>query len=172
MCKDFVLLAGCASFHIVRDPFLHLGPPIFLLCFPEGFILSWMSCCGVVMHEHHDPPFYFEYWWYDDFSFRGDNGRCCYEFVFGEYCDTFIVGFPLVSARWSRKCIWGCIGFSWHVEDFVVVLLEVSMPSGCSSVEVLWGFPVLEVRMVGHDGEGEFGPSQVRSPVGERFYHG
>ena len=27
------------------------------------------------------------------------------------------------------------------------------MPSGCSSIEILWGFPVLQVCVVGHDGE-------------------
>ena len=33
------------------------------------------------------------------------------------------------------------------------------VPSGCSSVKVLWGFPVLQIRVVCHDGERKFCPS-------------
>jgi hypothetical protein len=41
------------------------------------------------------------------------------------------------------------------------------MPLGCSSIEVLWCLPVLEVHMIREDDEGELGPSQVVSPVGQ-----
>src|SRR5229473_5207486 len=46
------------------------------------------------------------------------------------------------------------------------------MPAGHSSVEVLWGFPILEVCVVGDDNERMFGPTQVVSPVGEGLHHG
>ena len=46
------------------------------------------------------------------------------------------------------------------------------MPSGRASVQVPWGLPVLEVCMVGEDGERVFGPTQIVSPVGEGFHHG
>jgi hypothetical protein len=50
--------------------------------------------------------------------------------------------------------------------DDKVVFLQVRMPSGCTPVEVLWGFPILEVRVVGEDDKGEFRPSQIVLPVG------
>ena len=46
------------------------------------------------------------------------------------------------------------------------------MPAGSSLVEVSWGFPVLQVSVVGEDGKGMLGPSQVVSPMGEHFHHG
>ncbi len=46
------------------------------------------------------------------------------------------------------------------------------MPAGGSSVEVSWGFPILQVSMVGEDGKEMLGPSQVVPPMGERFHHG
>ncbi len=45
------------------------------------------------------------------------------------------------------------------------------MPAGSLSVKVPRGFPVLQVSMVGKDGEGVFGPSQVVPPMGKHFYH-
>src|SRR5258707_10072131 len=46
------------------------------------------------------------------------------------------------------------------------------MPASRASVEVSWGFPILEVCMVGDDSEGVFSPTQVVSPMGEGFHHG
>ena len=144
MGEDFVLLASSASLYVVSNPFLHLRPPVFFLRFPNSFVTTWVSCCRVVMHEGHNASFDLKDGRYDDFPFRGGgNSRRYYELVFGEYCDVFIVSFPLVGTRWSRECIWRCIGFPRYVKDFVIVFLKVGMPSGCPSVEVFWGFPVL-----------------------------
>ena len=143
VCEDLVLLASCTSLYIVSDPFLHPRPPVFLFRFPNSFVTAWVSCCGVVMHEGHNASFDFEDGRYNDFPFRGGGDRCCYELIFGKYYDIFVVGFSLVGTRRSRECIWGCIGFSWYIKNFIVVFLKVRMPSGCSSVEILRGFPIL-----------------------------
>ena len=102
MGEDFVLLAGGASFYVVGNPLLHPRPPIPFLRFLNSFVTAWMSCCRVVVHEGHNASFDLNDGRYDDFSFR-DNGSsgCCYELVFGEYCDIFIVSLPFVGTRWS-----------------------------------------------------------------------
>ena len=41
----------------------------------------------------------------------------------------------------------------------IVVLLEVCVPPGCTSIEVLWRLLVLQIGMVCHNCKGEFGPS-------------
>ena len=46
------------------------------------------------------------------------------------------------------------------------------MPTGRSSVQVSWGFPVLEVCVIGKDNEGILGPTQIVPPMGEGFHHG
>src|SRR5258707_8674470 len=46
------------------------------------------------------------------------------------------------------------------------------MPASRASVQVSWGFPVLEICVVGKDNKRMFGPSQVVSPVGECLHHG
>ncbi len=46
------------------------------------------------------------------------------------------------------------------------------MPAGGLSVEVLWGFPILQVSVVGENGKGVLGPSQVVPPMGKHFHHG
>ena len=45
------------------------------------------------------------------------------------------------------------------------------MPTGGSAVEVLRGFPVLEVRMVSSDDEGYFSPTQIWPPVSEGLHY-
>ncbi len=46
------------------------------------------------------------------------------------------------------------------------------MPAGRVSVQVSWGFPILEVCVVGEDDKRVFGPTQVVSPMGEGLHHG
>jgi hypothetical protein len=46
-----------------------------------------------------------------------------------------------------------------------VVVLQFLMPSSCPSIELLGGFPVGEVLVIGLDDEWLFGPNEVRSPV-------
>ena len=46
------------------------------------------------------------------------------------------------------------------------------MPTGCSSVQISRGLPVLKVRVIGEDNKGVLGPTQVVPPVGESFHHG
>src|SRR5258708_8953132 len=58
------------------------------------------------------------------------------------------------------------------VPDFVVILLEVSVPAGSSLIQIPWGFPILKICMVGEDGEGVFSPPQVVPPMGKHFHHG
>ena len=52
--EDFILLTGGASFHIVRNPFVHSYPLQLLLGFSDCLIPTWVSCCGVVMHKGHE----------------------------------------------------------------------------------------------------------------------
>jgi hypothetical protein len=70
-----------------------------------------------------------------------------------------VVLLSLVHFRWSRKGICCYVVFARDVLYEVVVFLEVSMPVCCSTVEVFGGFPILEVCIIGKDGEGVFSPS-------------
>ena len=44
------------------------------------------------------------------------------------------------------------------MDDPEVVVLELLVPSGCSSHEFLWGLPIGEVLVVGFDDEGFLSP--------------
>jgi hypothetical protein len=94
------------------------------------------------------------------------DGDRSYELLRQEYSYILVVLFPLVDVQRSREDIWPCVGLAGYVMDNKVILLQVCMPPGCSLVEVLRCFPVLEVRMVHKDNEGKLGPSQVVSPMG------
>jgi hypothetical protein len=97
------------------------------------------------------------------YSIDGDGS---YEFLRWEYGYVSIVSFALIGSRGSRKDVWARVGFPRYVMDDEVVFLQVCVPPGCTSVEVLWGFPILEVCMVSEDDKREFCPSQVVPPVG------
>ena len=86
--------------------------------------------------------------------------------------DIFVVLFSVVFPRWSRQCIGSSVGFARDVLQDVIVFLEVCMPSGCATVQVSGGFPVLEVGMVSADDEGGFCPSKIVSPVSQGFHDG
>src|SRR6266436_9317412 len=57
MSYDFILLACCASLHIVCYPLSHPRPWQDFCCFPNCFISSGVSCCGVVVDEGHEVSF-------------------------------------------------------------------------------------------------------------------
>jgi len=38
MHKDFVLLADSAAFHVIRDPFFHVGPVVPFLHLSKSFV--------------------------------------------------------------------------------------------------------------------------------------
>ncbi len=57
MSHDFILLADCTSFHVVCYPLSHSCPWQGFCCFPDRFILSRVSCHGVVVDEGHEVPF-------------------------------------------------------------------------------------------------------------------
>jgi hypothetical protein len=99
------------------------------------------------------------------FRYSIDDNRSC-EFLRWEYDYVPVVLFALVSSRGSRKDVWSCVSFPRYVVNDEIIFLQVRMPLGRSSVEVLWGLPILEVRMVSEDDKGESGPSQVVSPMG------
>jgi hypothetical protein len=102
-----------------------------------------------------------------------DVGSCCvYESFRGNECDILVVVFSLISVGWSGQGIGWNVCVSGNIFDLVIVFLEVSVPSCCPSVEVLGGFPVLEVGVVGDNYEWFFCPSEVWPPVSERFHHG
>ena len=159
VCEDLVLLASGAAFDVIHNPFFHSRPPVFLLHFPKSFVPARVPCCWMIVHEGHDASFNFKDRRHNDLSFWIHSGGCHYEFFFWEYYDIFIVSFSFVSTWRSREHVRGCVCFTQYIKDFIVVFLEVGMPPGCSSIEVLRGLPVLQVCMVSHDGEGEFGPS-------------
>ena len=143
VCKNLVLLTSGTPLDVVCDPFFHSRPPVFFLCSPEGFVSTWVSSCWMIVHKGHDASFNFEDQEHNDSSFGVHDSGCCYEFFFREYYNILVISFSLVSTGRSGECVWGCVGFARYVEDFVVVFLEVRMPSCCSSIEVLWGFLVL-----------------------------
>lgn len=115
MCEDLVLLAYCASFYIIGDPFFHFQPPIPFLCFSKCFISTWVSCCRVIMHQGHDSSLHFQNRGHHNLSFHRDSGGCCDKFAVREHCDVLIVHFALVSSRGLRECVWRCVGFSWYI---------------------------------------------------------
>ena len=57
MREDLVLLAGCTSFNIVRDPIVHPDPFCVVLGFADSFISARVPCCGVIVSENHDELF-------------------------------------------------------------------------------------------------------------------
>ncbi len=52
-----------------------------------------------------------------------------------------------------------------------VIFLEVGVPSSHLTVQLLGSFPILEVGVIGEDGEWGFRPSQIVSPVCEGFHY-
>ena len=52
----FVLLARCASFDVVSDPFVHVRPPVRPLYCLDCLVSSWVSGGGGVMIVAHDFP--------------------------------------------------------------------------------------------------------------------
>src|SRR6266403_2939985 len=55
--QDFVLLAYCASFYIVRYPLTHPHPWQGFGCSPNCFILPRVSCHRMVVDKGHKVPF-------------------------------------------------------------------------------------------------------------------
>src|SRR5258708_36314715 len=55
--KVLVLLPCCTSSNVIGDPGLHPFPSEVVLGLSEGLIPSRVSCCGVVVHQHHQVPF-------------------------------------------------------------------------------------------------------------------
>ena len=55
--KDFVLLAGGASFNVVRNPLVHTVPLPVLFCSLQGFIPSGVSRGQMVMGPGHEVLF-------------------------------------------------------------------------------------------------------------------
>jgi len=50
--EDFVLLTVGTSFDIIGYPLVHAWPFKYFSSFPNGFVSSWMSGCGVVINCH------------------------------------------------------------------------------------------------------------------------
>ena len=57
MYDNFILLAVGASFYVVGYPLVLSYPAVYLGCFSDGFISSWVSGCGVVVYEGHQLSF-------------------------------------------------------------------------------------------------------------------
>ncbi len=51
--KDFVLLTVGASFDVIGYPLVHACPFEYLGGFSNGFVLSWVPGCGVIMDKGH-----------------------------------------------------------------------------------------------------------------------
>ena len=163
MHKILVLLACCASLNVVRYPLVHIRPPVAFFGFADGLVPARVARGRVIVHKGHNAPFYFGDGRYVDLAFRGNSGH---DKPFGiEQFYSLVVGFALVCSGKSGECVGGNVGLSRDVENFVVVFLQVCMPSCCSPIEVSWGFPILEVCVVRHDCEGVFCPAQVWPPV-------
>src|SRR6266850_1713776 len=51
---NFILLTDGTSFDVISDPIIHCWPLVELLCFPDCFILAWMSGCHMIMSLCHN----------------------------------------------------------------------------------------------------------------------
>src|SRR6266404_5501266 len=58
VCDDFVLLTVCASFYVIRYPLTHSDPLPYFSGFSDGFISTWVSCCGVIVDDNHQLAFF------------------------------------------------------------------------------------------------------------------
>src|SRR5229473_2666364 len=130
----------------------------------KGFVSSGVSCCRVVVNQGHEVSFlHFK---------RGRYGYLSDELRRWEDNHVPVVFLALFDIQRSRQDIWARVRFTRDVMNLEVVFLQVGVPSCCPPVQVLWRFPVLQIRMVSEDDKREFSPSQVVSPMCERFHHG
>ncbi len=53
MGEDLILLAVGTSFDVVWYPLAHAYPFVYFSSFPDGFISSQVSSCGMVMYKGH-----------------------------------------------------------------------------------------------------------------------
>jgi hypothetical protein len=163
MGEDLVLLAGRTALNILGDPMVHPWLKEAVSGLSDRFILAWVPHCGVVMDQGHQVTF---------LCFRGlPNCYGLYKFLWWQHSYISVVFFPLVGVEGSEEDVGSCVGLSRYVMDSEVIFLQVCMPSGSPLVKVFQGLPILEVYMVHEDDKGEFGPPQVVSPMGQRFYH-
>ena len=120
MGKVFILLTNGASFHIVRYPLVHVGPPVPFLGFMDCFISAWMTGSGMVVHQGHDAAFYFSDGWYMDFTFWCNSGNG--EPLGVEQLYPLVVGFAFVHSGEPREHVRWDIGFSWDVKCYARTL--------------------------------------------------
>jgi hypothetical protein len=156
--KDFILLTSRTSLHVLGNPMVHSWPGKMSLSLSDRFVLPGMACGGVVVDQGHEISLL-------GLGYSANNDRSC-ELFGWEYNHVLIVFLALIGSRGSRKDVWPCVGFPRYVVNDEIVFLQVRVPPGCMPVKVFRGFPILEVRMVGKDDEGEFSLSQVVSPMG------
>jgi hypothetical protein len=149
--EDSILLTSRTSLHILGDPMVHSQPGETSLSLSDHFVPPGVACGGVVVDQGHKISLL-------GLRYSADDNRSC-ELFGWEYDHVLIVFLALVSSRGSRKDVWSHVSFPRYVVNDEVVFLQVHMPLGHTPVKIFWGFPVLEVRMVGEDDEGEFGPS-------------
>ena len=57
MSEDLILLADCASFDAVCYPLVHACPRQDFCGFLDGFVVPWMSRCGVIVDQGHEVSF-------------------------------------------------------------------------------------------------------------------
>jgi hypothetical protein len=157
MDKDLILLTGCTSLHILGDSMVYPWPGEVLLSLPNHFVPPGVACGGMVMNQGHEVLLLGLGYFVDS------NGPR--EFLRWEYNYILVVLFPLVGSCGPKKDVWPCVGFPRYVMNDEIVFLQVYMPLGHPSIEILWGLPVLEVCMVSRNNEGKFSPSQVVLPV-------
>jgi hypothetical protein len=156
--EDFILLTSRTSLHILGNPMVHSRPGKMSLSLSNRFVLPRVACSGVVMDQGHEISLL-------GFRYSANNDRSR-ELFRWEYNHVSIVFFALISNQGSRKDVWARVGFPRYVVNDEIIFLQVCMPLGCTLVKVFQGLPILKVRMVSEDDEGEFSPSQVVSPMG------
>lgn len=136
VCEDFVLLACSTSFNIIHDLLIHPCPLCMGFSFLNSFILSQMSCCGMIVDNGHDRSLLcfiklFFHMHYVNKVFRWDDWHAS------------VVIFTLVNTKWSGECVCRDVFLARYVLNEAVVFLQICVPSCSSSVEVFRGFPVL-----------------------------
>ena len=75
-------------------------------------------------------------------------GDCPYEYVLWEDSYGLVVVFTLMVVQLSGQGISMCIFLAFNIMNLIVVLGKFEYFPSDTTVDVLWGFPVLEVLVV------------------------
>ena|SRR6266403_5922246 len=55
---NLILLTVCTSLYVIGYPLTHSDPSSYFGGFLDGFISSWVSCCGVIVDDGYQLAFF------------------------------------------------------------------------------------------------------------------